>query len=243
MKYKKLLFIVFVLIICISCSNLRRNNVNIQPIKQEEVRKSELDGVKEEERHYIDGLQFIEYVKMSCDDYYHAIYDNSENAIIPFSREFTYFSEYYAYVNGTRKKFFIGSSSKYGDELFDAKFNTIISRRKSIDIIIETNQTFSYVHTSNDNYEGAIGMDGRNILDINSRSYEVVDLKELDSKHLFFETWNNGKYELYDLDGRLILEAVDYWLSDDDKYIYYDTEYSNNRKMKIRDIINGYNVG
>ncbi len=246
MKLGKLLVIISLLTIILSCSNSRRKNIDKQIIEQEEVQKSELSELYEEARYYIDGLQFIEYVKQVGDDYYHAIYDNSENAIIPFSRNFTDFSEYFAYVNGTRKKFFIGYSSfssKLGGELFDAKFNTIVTRRSDIDIVIETKQTFSYVHASNDNYEGVIGMDGRIILDINSKQYEIISLEELDNKHLFFVTWSNYKYELYDLDGRLILEAVDYWLSYDDDCIYYDTEYSSNRKMKFRDIINEYNVG
>lgn len=241
---KKGIIIYILLFMSFSCFNTKKQVIDSQETEYiEEIQISELDGAQENEQYYIDGLQFIEYSKDVDGDSYCAIYNNNKTAIIPFSRKIEYFSECYAYFNGVRQKIYIGRSTKYGDELFDAKFNTIIKRRKDIDISIVTNQNFSYAHIYSDDYEGAIGIDGRKILDINSKEYESIELNELDNKHLYFETWNDGVFELYDLDGRFIIEAKDYWVSFDDNCIYYDTLDGNSRKIKIKDIINDYNVG
>lgn len=243
-KRMRIFMLFSILLLFTSCFNTNRSSIEeVETIEAKPV--SELDGAREDEQYYIDGLQFVNYLKEENGEFYHAIYDNDGRAIIPFKRRIISFDEYHAYLNGVRKRFYLGRSLEFGDELYDAKFNTIICRRKSLDLSIVTEQTFSFVHTiCEDDYEGAVGMDGRVILDVDSKRFQLVDLKnDLDDRHIYFETWNDGMFELYDLDGRFILEAEDYWVCSDDSCIYYGDKDNTNRRMRISEMIREYNLG
>ncbi len=232
------------MLLCSSCFNANNKpREEVEIIEEKPI--SELDGATESSSYYVDGLQFVCYWKEENGDHYYGIYDNKGTAIIPFKRHFKAFDECYAYFNGERRKFYLGRSSKYGDELFDAKFNTIISRQYGVEMSIDTEQTFSFVHLFyDDDYQGAVGMDGRVILAINSKEFSLVDLKDdIDDRHLYFETWTDGVFELYDLDGRFILEAEDYWVCGEDQCIYYGDKDNTNRKMRFREMVREYNLG
>ena len=200
---------------------------------------SDLVGLREYHRYDNGEKTFIEYLDEESG--FHIIYDVRNKEIISKERKINSVRDKNCYLNGRRETFYILSSDK-GDMLVDSDFNIIIDQVYGYDIIIETHNTYSCAILFNsDDCQGVISLDGEIILNPYSCDYDFIEIMPLGDDYAYFETWN-GDYELYDLNGYLILRGEDYWISDDEGYIYYGEKDEMSEKKSIRSIINNFNV-